>query len=196
MRIGIDIDDTITNSYKDIVTQIGIHYNVNSYYMIEEGYKYEDVLSDEINFPNYIQFCHDIIQHQVIPHVTIKHGAREMIKRLKEDGNEIILITSRNSEEFDNPLELTKIFLKDNNIYYDALYVNVKEKGKFCKEHEIDVLIDDNITHCTSAKSNNINALLLDNTFNRDNQELERVYSWYDAYDRLQSLKNELMQES
>ena len=53
MRIGIDIDDTITNSYKEIFEQIGKYYNVNSYYLIEEGYKYEDVSRDNENFPNY-----------------------------------------------------------------------------------------------------------------------------------------------
>ena len=46
MNIGIDIDDTITNSYKEIFEQIGKYYNVDSYYLIEEGYKYEDVSKD------------------------------------------------------------------------------------------------------------------------------------------------------
>jgi hypothetical protein len=38
-----------------------------------------------------------------------------MIKKLQEEGNEIILITARDYEEFSSPYELTKQFLKDNN---------------------------------------------------------------------------------
>ena len=196
MRIGIDIDDTITNSYRDIFEKIGSHYNINSYNLIEKGYKYEDILSDEETFPNYIKFCRDILEQQVIPNVTIKHGAKEMIKRLKEEGNEIILVTARNPEEFKNPLELTQKYLKENNIYYDELYINIQEKGKFCQENNIDVLIDDSIKHCTSAKDHHVASLLLDNTFNRDNKDLERVFGWHDLYERLQHLKNELMQET
>ena len=195
MRIGIDIDDTITNSYRDIIQRIGTHYNVNSYLLIENGCKYEDILNDNEKFPNYIKFCRDILEEQVIPYVTIKHGAKEVINRLKEEDNEIILITARNEDEFEKPLELTKKYLKKNNIYYDELHINIQEKGKFCQAHNIDILIDDSIKHCTSAKEHNIKSLLLDNTFNRDNQDLERVLGWHDLYERLQILKQEQMQE-
>ena len=195
MRIGIDIDDTITNSYKEIFEQIGKYYNVDSYYLIEEGYKYEDVSKDELNFPEYNKFCRTVVEN-LLKTVSIKHGAKEMIKKLQEEGNEIILITARDYEEFSSPYDLTKQFLKDNNICYDKLYVGIKEKGRFCKENGIDVLVDDSITHCKSAKENNIPHLLLDNTFNRDIKELDRVYGWYDAYNALQTLKQTKLQES
>ena len=119
-----------------------------------------------------------------------------MIKKLQEEGNEIILITARDYEEFSSPYELTKQFLKDNNICYDKLYVGIKEKGRFCKENGIYVLVDDSITQCKSEKENNIPHLLLDNTFNRDIKELDRVYGWYDAYNALQTLKQTKLQES
>lgn len=195
MRIGIDIDDTITNSYKEIFEQIGKYYNVNSYYLIEEGYKYEDVSHDEENFPGYINFCRTVVEN-LLKTVSIKHGAKEMIKKLQEEGNEIILITARDYQEFSAPYDLTRQFLKENDIPYDKLYVGIKQKGRFCKENKIDVLVDDSITHCKSAKENNIPHLLLDNTFNRDNKELDRVYGWYDAYNALNNLKEVKLQES
>lgn len=195
MRIGIDIDDTITNSYKEIFEQIGKYYNVNSYYLIEEGYKYEDVSRDNENFPNYINFCRTVVEN-LLKTVSIKHGAKEIIKKLQDEGNEIILITARDYEEFSAPYDITRQFLKDNNISYNKLYIGIKEKGRFCRENNIDVLIDDSITHCRSAKENNIPHLLLDNTFNRDVQGLDRVYGWYDTYNALQNLKNAKTQES
>lgn len=195
MRIGIDIDDTITNSYKEIFEQIGKYYNVNSYYLIEEGYKYEDVSKDEVNFPDYNNFCRTVVEN-LLKTVSLKHGAKEMIKKLQEEGNEIILITARDYQEFSSPYDLTRQFLKENDIPYDKLYVGIKQKGRFCKEKNIDVLVDDSITHCKSAKENNIPHLLLDNTFNRDNKELDRVYGWYDAYNALHNLKEVKMQES
>lgn len=194
MRIGIDIDDTITNSYRLIFEQIGKYYNVNSYTLIEKGYKYEDILADERRFPNYQKFSRDVVEG-LIPNVSIKHGAKEIIKRLKDEGNEIIIITARDDIEFSDPLNLTINFLKENDIYYDELHIAIKNKGKFCRENNIDVLIDDSIKNCTSAKSNEIPHLLLDNTFNRDNQELKRVYGWEDVYENVNILKNELMQE-
>lgn len=194
MRIGIDIDDTITNSYTMVMQKLGKHYNLNSYLLIEKGFKYEDITTHEKRFPNYFNFTREVIEPE-IPNVSIKHGAREIIKKLKEEGNEIIIITARNKEEYNDPLNMTIKYLQDNNIYYDELHIGIMNKGKFCKENNIDILIDDNISHCLSAKDNDIKHLLIDNTFNRDNQELNRVYGWYDIYDQLNIIKNEQMQE-
>lgn len=195
MRIGIDIDDTITNSYELIFEQIGKYYNVNSYMLMKKGCKYEDILANEEKFPDYQRFSREVVEG-LIPTVSIKQGAKEVIKKLKDEGNEIILITARNAIEYSDPLNLTINFLKENDIYYDELHIAIKDKGKFCQENKINVLIDDSIRNCTSAKLHEIPHLLLDNTFNRDNQELNRVYGWQDVYDNVNMLKNELMQES
>lgn len=192
MRIGIDIDDTITNSYKEVFTEIGKYYNVNSHYLIEAGYKYEDIINDKKNFPDYMKFSRTIVEN-IIKTVTIKHGAKETIKKLQDEGNEIILITARDYQEFSSPYDITKQFLKENDICHNQLYVGIRQKGKFCKEHNIDILIDDSITHCRSAKEHNVHHLLLDNTFNRDALELDRVYSWYDISAAIHNLKK--MQE-
>ena len=54
-----------------------------------------------------------------------------------KEGNEIILITARDYQEFSAPYDLTRQFLKENDIPYDKLYVGIKQKGRFCKENKI-----------------------------------------------------------
>jgi len=54
MRIGIDVDDTITNSYDIIFDLIGKVYNKDSNKMKADGVTYSDVMRDAINFPNYV----------------------------------------------------------------------------------------------------------------------------------------------
>ena len=62
--------------------------------------------------------------------------AAEIISKLKNENNEIYIISSRDNGEYTNPKEMTEKWLSDNNIQYDVLILTYKgEKGKICKEN-------------------------------------------------------------
>ena len=57
MRIGIDIDDTITNSYNRILSEFEKYYNINKYMYMNSGISYYDIMKDKETFPDYYDYC-------------------------------------------------------------------------------------------------------------------------------------------
>ncbi len=184
MRIGIDIDDTITNSYMRILSEFEKYYHINKYMYINAHINYYDIMKDKKTFPDYYDYCKNNFE-TILYDVPLKHNVKEVIDKLKEK-HEIIFITARNIDEYSNPYEYTKDYLKRNNIYYDELYTDVLDKGKLCKEKNIDVFIDDAITHCEASQREGINTYLFDNTFNKNETRFKRIYSWTDALEKLE----------
>lgn len=70
---------------------------------------------------------------EIIKKVNIKTFAANIIKELKESGDEIFLITARWNLKDNNIEQITKDWLKERR-EYDKLIINAKEKLKFVKE--------------------------------------------------------------
>ena len=190
MKIGIDVDDTITNSYDIIFNLIGKIYNKDSDKLKADGVTYYDVMNDEANYPNYDQFMIDNFD-KMMPNVTLKANAREVINKLHEEGHQIIIISARDDKEYSNPYMTTYLYLVKHDILFDKIFVNIKDKGPLCKEEGFDVFIDDSITNCKSTINNGINTFIFDNTFNRKNNDIKRVYDWNDVYKTINEIKKE-----
>jgi uncharacterized HAD superfamily protein len=190
MRIGIDVDDTITNSYDLILDLIGKVYNKDTDKLKAEGVNYSDIMKDHVNFPNYNKFMSDNFD-KVMPNVTLKENAKEIINKLHDDGHKIIIITARDDEEYSNPYMATYLYLVKHDIMFDKIFINIKDKGSLCKKENIDIFIDDSITNCKSAINNGINTLLFDSTFNRKNNDIKRVLNWNDVYKIINENKKE-----
>lgn len=187
MKIGIDVDDTIINSYDLILDHMAKYYNLSKEEMIEKGYSYDYMLHHEDEFPGYQKFNETVLRNIII-YATIKKNAREIIKLLHEQGHRIEIITARNYGEYRDPLSFTKTFLDKNDIYYDNINVDVKNKGIFCKENGFDLLIDDSKKHCMYAKENGIKCIMFDNIFNQ-NENFVRAKDWLDVYDIINNNK-------
>ena len=112
MRIGIDIDDTITET-SDLISCVLTKNNLldksndfDSYSKIElDGF--EDLIRSNID--------------DVLTNCPIKKNAKEVINYLKEKGNEIYLITSRSNHYSSNVYDITVSYLKRHGIEYDEL---------------------------------------------------------------------------
>lgn len=181
MKIGIDIDDTITDSYNKILDELQKVFGINKFDCIKQGMTYYDIKKQ---IPNYNEFCFDNFE-EILKDVPLKPGVKEILDKLINKGHEIYFITARRLGEYKNPYKFTKKFLADNCINYTKLHIGVINKGKFCKENNIELFIDDTVEKCKSAKEHGIKTYLFDNTFNKETNEYERVYSWYDIYERL-----------
>ena len=73
MRIGIDIDDTITNSYYKILEELQKEYGINRFDYINQGKTYYDIEKQKQQFPNYDKFCSDNFE-RILKDVPLKHG--------------------------------------------------------------------------------------------------------------------------
>ncbi|MCI8392321.1 MAG: hypothetical protein HFJ23_00125, partial [Clostridia bacterium] len=80
-------------------------------------------------------------------------NAKETISKLRKAGHEVYIVTARDSEFHDNPYKLSKEWLDKNNIEYDKLIVNARDKAKICKDEKIDVFIDDKTSNCIDVSN-------------------------------------------
>lgn len=190
MKIGIDIDNVISDFDDSLLRNFlaqdqkisgrGI-VNKDAEYITEGMFSWPLEEVDNYYNKNIERIAKSL---NVIP------GAKEYIDRLREEGNIIYIITSRNNGEYSDPLKLTTEWLDQNEISYDHLILtphcseDVHYKAKFCLENGIKLMIDDSIEICIDCLENGISALLMDTPYNR-NSNLQRVTSWKEIYNRI-----------
>lgn len=183
MRIGIDIDDTLSYTNESLINN-AIEYdkkfvkgkgfqNKNKYNFTEMFYWNEKTARKFIKW--YGKEC--------ISDVPVREDASKITNLLHDEGNEIIIITYRQHRTAFDMYELTKQWLDKNNIYYDKLIINSGPKGIVCKEENIDLFIDDSYEHCKDAYYNDIkHVLLMNSKYTEDLNDFPRVYNWNDIY--------------
>ena len=93
--------------------------------------------------PEELKYFLGPIQEEITNNAIPRPDCVDIIKQLHEDGNEIYIITARDDEFHENPYLQSEVWLKENNIYYDKLIVNARDKRKVCLENNIDMLFTD-----------------------------------------------------
>lgn len=198
MNIGIDIDDTISDTYTTLLEYA-------QKYTIEELKK--SPILDHMKMTNhsYIEAMHHWTKEEtlkfwekyyaeILKKIHIKTFATEKIKKLKEKGNRIYLITARWDMENDNVKEITLEWLRKNDVQYDEFFMNAEEKLKIVKDKNIDVFVDDSFDNCKSiAYGSNAKVYLMDTRVNQNlkDEKITRVYSWPHVYQEIKKLKEE-----
>lgn len=195
MNIGIDIDDTISNTYEYL-------------FPYAQKYTIED-LNKEIKNINrnaithmYVQTFHNWTEEQstdffnkyyekIIKHVKPKLYSVDIINKLKEEGHKIYLITARFEIDNFSVESETKKWLKENNIKYDELIINAQDKVAVVKDKEVNLFIDDSIKNCADIAQAGIKTFMMDSIVNLNykNDRLTRVYSWPHLYQEISNLK-------
>ncbi len=188
MNIGIDIDDTISETFeillpyaqKYTIEELGkegtIDFNkecVNHYY-IEEMFNWSKEES--------VRFWNKYID-EILENVNIKVFASDIIKRLKEKGNNIFLITARWNTNENNVENVTIKWLENNNVIYDKLFLNAEanRKVQIVEENNIDIFIDDSFENCKDVSERTKAKVYMMNTRVNEKfslQNIKRVYSW------------------
>jgi uncharacterized protein len=179
MRIGIDIDDTLTET-SEIMEKVAIEHN----------HEYENKLTDEL--PAMLRGILDdnIVKEffkkhceEICKQVRIKDGAKDVIDMLLQDGHEVIFITARSKTYFPDPYKLTEEFLKNNNINYTKLITGHEQKVDICRKEHIDVFFDDSYDTVKNLYNDGIDAVLftsIDNYYLYTS--LNRVKNWDELY--------------
>lgn len=146
MRIGIDIDDTITKTHEYV-------YFLKKTYLSD--YDSSKMLPDDVFIPFIERFERDIHQN-----VELKDGVKEALDYLHNNGHTIIILSSRGSYykniTEDTAYQDTVNYFKRNKLPYDKIFVNLTDKRESCIENKIDLFIDDKESECISVESANI----------------------------------------
>lgn len=196
MNIGIDIDGVLTNVGK---------------FIIEEGQKYceenqkgkllkTDVLDTKEVFGWDNETDVDFWLKNIFIYAKenpIIEGAAENIKKLKQDGHHIYIITARfltteeTQERFkdiykndgEDMRELVKKWLAENNIIYDKIIFSGEDKSKHIHENKIDIMIEDTPSNLENL-SKITKMICYDWPYNKcvKNNNIHRCHNWDEIY--------------
>lgn len=159
MKIAIDIDDTLTSV--DRVTAV-------EKYIAENKLPVKIVDPDSHTLQGLCDWTQEDVDgfmesggDKLFLNAPLRKGAKETVQKWKAAGHEIVFLTARISEWFSDPVRESRKQLDDNGIPYDEVVANVWEKGEYCREHGIDVLIEDNFEICKKAQALGVKAVML-----------------------------------
>lgn len=196
MRIGIDIDGVITDCER---------------YSIDYGTKYcvENNLTYKINLGNYDiskalgiskenekKFWNQYLKYYVTEGEP-RNMAVEVINRLKEEGNEIYLITARNqwglpNQDVGKMREFTETWLKKKKINYDKILYTEGSKIPYVIGNYIDIMIEDSPKNVKEL-SKKVPVLCYNTNYNENikGKNITRVYTWCDIYRKLKEFNKD-----
>lgn len=192
MIIGIDIDDTISDTY-EVMMNYAQEYTINVL-------KREPILNESVDCSNhfYTKYMHNwkddedldflnLYYEKILKEVRPRTLAIEYLRKLQEEGNKIILITARWECDFFDVRKTTENWLKENNVPCDKLIINAENKLIAAREEKVDVFIDDSFSNCEMVSNGGIKSYLMDSRVNKGlkNEKIERIYSWPHLYMKL-----------
>ncbi len=172
MKIGIDIDNTIAPTFKTIIKYM------NEKYKTKKKSKHSKKPSGyDLFHSNFNSFYNDWIEFTVSKdHEEMKpiKGSIKIIKNLSEK-HEIYIITARaNTQKIPTILWIDKHY---KNKIKEVLFLNYSEnnnqkpiytKGDLCTKFDIDLIIEDDITHVYEILEKKPNTIVF--LFNKNNQ--------------------------
>ncbi len=186
MRIGIDIDGVLTDIEQWQLDVGGKFFSkFNKGVANKDGYEITEIfnVSDELDN----QFWNEYLYEYVTKEPSRKY-ASEVIKKLKEDGNEIYIVTARyltdrNTEDGEKMRKIVVNWLAEQKIYYDEIIFSPEDKKENCKKYNIDIMIEDKVDNINKISSI-IPVICFHAGYNKEckGKNIYRVYNWYDIY--------------
>ena len=196
MRIGIDIDGVLTD-----IEKWQLDYGSKFYF---EKYKMEIVNSnayttkDIFNAESKLdyEFWTKYFKEYSI-NVNVRKFASEVINTLRQEDNEIYIITARgnflrqapNVMSIEESKNIVLNWLKKNNIQYDNIIFSPEDKLKICINNNIDIMIEDKVENINKL-STIIPVICFNAGYNKqcNGKNIIRCYSWYDIYSKISKL--------
>ena len=137
MKIGIDIDGVLTDEHTYVLDNGTKYFSENniSYIVNRNVYDSEEIFG--VSEDEYNNFWKEYI-FEYSKNISIRRYAADIIKKLKEKGNEIFIITSRSFTTYENENKvrmqrLVKEWLKTNSVLYDKI-IFTRKKLDVCIE--------------------------------------------------------------
>lgn len=182
MRIGVDIDGVISDSYPAWLGELNQYYGKNITALEDyEMHLVFDVPCDDMN--NF--FVQNVERLLDIPHPV--KGAREGIESLLQAGHEVVYLTARSQEEE----ELTSCWMRKNGIPYERiLFSGHKSKVDFVKQCKLELFIEDYMVNAKAISELGIPVLLLDASYNQGElpQGVLRCQNWQEILTEIQRI--------
>jgi len=175
MKIGIDIDNVIANTFADLIP----HYER---FMKQRSTPQQVIETMRRRKLKMLHYYFMSWQKRVMTTVGLIEGSAETIRQWHPD-HQISLVTSR-LRWFNRQ---TQEWLKKHNIPFDELH-HAKEKSKHTKAKGCDLFIEDNVEECKILADYCERIFLFDHPWNRKElhkKNIIRVKDWQDIRNKL-----------
>ena len=190
MNIGIDLDDVVYDTSVEVEKEIE---KANNPRLLD--FKVQLMRGALSEMPSDVaQFLKDTIISYTSNAKPIKN-ALDTLKKLKDDGHVITIITARSDAIRDGVVDTTLESLKkygiDKGILYDKIIFEGANKGDVCEKEKIDLFVDDSPTNCMHVRERGINVLAFKSGITADaidQTDLPSVSSWDELYDKINSI--------
>ncbi|MFZ2907693.1 MAG: hypothetical protein WA014_00915 [Minisyncoccia bacterium] len=188
--IGIDLDDVIIRTYEGFCIWHNAMYGTSFHWRDIKEYHLENLF--DCSRAEIAARCLSFFGSQTHADLQPVSGAVSALSALSRE-NRLIVITSR-PERVRNPtLALMKRhvpFLTEVHFlghYHDQESSSLRTKGEVCKDHNIDVFVDDALHHVESVTQQGIPVFVLDAPWNQGvlPPAASRVYSWEEILTKL-----------
>lgn len=197
MRIGVDIDGCLTE-------QVHIVWEMGAKFCVEKGWRCRidpTAISKEKMLGIDEQGWHELwckYAKSWMLDLPMRACAAEVISKLRKEGHEIWIVTARSDTDLrfegmrkdESFQEATERWLMENGIVYDHMAFATRNKGEFCRENSIDVMIEDDPRYLETFDVERQRVLIFDQPYNQgvEMKNGARVYAWYDVYDKIQRM--------
>ena len=192
MKIGIDLDGVVFDSEKDF----RIYQELYDMFELKKNSKVDEKeikLEQRFDWPK--EATMDFLgkyHGPVVEEANYMPGAQMILRMLKEEGHELIIITARGIYS-SHIIDLTEQRLeKDNMNIFDKYYFAVEDKAEVCKKENIDVMIDDSNHNCKNTSENGIKTIYFKDAPSyemEENEYLKTLYNWGEIYRYLNEME-------
>ena len=183
MRIGLDIDNVVTNFDKKILEE---------FFKEDKNKRNKGIVNPEGNWiKNMFDWSVDEVEsffnknmQEFAKTMEPRKDAKYYMDKLLEEGHSLYLISHRSYPHYTRPYEITKEWLKTKKINYTKLILSkTTNKSKECRENNIDVMFDDVKINCHQLQESGIKCYLMGTNYNQKNLEgLKVVKDWKELY--------------
>ncbi len=184
MRIGVDIDGVVSDSYPFWLTELNQHFGKNITVIDDyEMHVVFDVTRDAMN--DY--FVGNAERLLMTPKPII--GAKEGIEALLREGHEIIYVTARTPEERDVTVRwLTRCGIPHE--HERVLFAGLSSKLDLVKHWEIEAFIEDYMMNAKLIAESGVPVFLLNATYNQEelSNGITRCHNWDEILEGVRAL--------
>lgn len=185
MKIGVDLDGVIFDTekayrvYAELYEVLDLKKNTiidNKSDRFQTRYGWTDEETKK-----FVEKYHEYI----VKNSNFMPGAKTVLKMLKKEGHELIIITQRGYKE-KKYIEMTEGIFKKNDLeIFDKYYWATIDKAKICLEEKLDLMIDDYIENCKKISNEGIKTIYLKDSPSyetKDTEYLKTLYNWGEIY--------------
>lgn len=185
MKIGIDLDGVIFDTekefrvYSELFDMIDLKQNSkidNREMTAQKRFAWSD---EEIS--RFLNKYHK----QIIEEASFMPGVKRILKMLKNEGHELIIITARGGIN-KQMISLTEERLRNEEMdIFDKYYWATEDKAEVCKKEKVDIMIDDLKKNCENIAKEKIKVVYLKDAPSYEMEESEYVkvlYNWGEIY--------------